>query len=444
MRKPLFGLAVLAIVASGAFASVATVQGADHGDGPLNMANPTADIADIYAFRSAANANNVVLALDFNGLIPPSDNMTRGVFDSGVQFQLHVDRNADLLDDATVTIRATNNPQQIIIEGLGAPITAPITPPNAAAPIITDTGGVKVFAGLRDDPFFFNVVAFRAFVANPQLPAKGLRPASMGDPSDTFAGTNVLAVVMELPATVLTGAKDANSGTVKVWASSTKGGSRIDRMAIPAINTALIPADKKDAFNMGDPVNDKANFRPTGIATINGLRAAVDKLFGNSSASLGGPLGNLTADEVGAALIPDVVTIDFSKPLAFPNGRRLTDDVVDTALGVVLNRGGAAGISDGISGNDKPLLTTFPYEAAPNGGGTPATIVTAPSAGGAAVSGGAPAAGASASIPSIAPPNTGDGGLMSQGTMWTLSALFFVVALGFGGAGTFVAIRRRG
>ena len=64
----------------------------------------------------------------------------------------------------------------------------------------------------------------------------------------------------------------------------------IDRMAIPAINTALIPSDQKDAFNLGDPINDAAKFRPAGVKTIVGLRAAVDKLFGNDSVSLAGPL----------------------------------------------------------------------------------------------------------------------------------------------------------
>jgi hypothetical protein len=49
--------------------------------------------------------------------------------------------------------------------------------------------------------------------------------------------------------------------------------------------------------------------------------------------------------------VPDVVTLDFSS-LTDPNGRRLQDDVVDAALGVVLSRGGAAGISD-VSASDK-------------------------------------------------------------------------------------------
>src|SRR5712692_174360 len=138
---------------------------------------------------------------------------------------------------------------------------------------------------------------------------------------------------------------------------------QVDRMAIPAINTALMPSNMKDAFNQGQPSTDAANFRTTAQNTITGLRTAVDAVLG---AENGGPLGNLTPALVAVAFIPDIVTIDFSMPVAFPNGRRLQDDVIDAALGIVLNRGGAAGVSDGINANDKPFLTSFPYLASDN------------------------------------------------------------------------------
>jgi hypothetical protein len=136
---------------------------------------------------------------------------------------------------------------------------------------------------------------------------------------------------------------------------------QVERMGIPAINTALIPSNMKDAFNQGEPRNDVANFRSTAENTITALRAAVDPVLGPQD---GGPLGNLTPAQVAGALIPDVVTIDFSQSVQFPNGRRLEDDIIDIALGVVLNRGGGAGISDAINANDKPFLSTFPYLAA--------------------------------------------------------------------------------
>lgn len=420
MRKILFAFSILALIASAGVGSVAIVSGADHGDSPLNMANPAADINDVYAFRSPENNNNLVVAISLNPRIAPSDNLTRGVFDPQVAYQIHVDRNGDLADEATVNIRMTSTPPQLVIEGLGAPITAPITAPNAA-PIITNAGGVRVFAGLRDDPFFFDLAAFQTFVQNPRAPVNGLRAAGGGNPVDSFAGTNVMAIVIELPVTAVTGGSSASSGTIKTWVSTTKGGQRIDRMAIPAINTALIPSAQKDAFNADDPINDATKYRSTGVTTIRTLRTAVDGLFGTSNSQLGGPLGNLTPEQVGAALIPDVVTIDFSRSLQFPNGRRLQDDVIDAALGVVLNRGGPSGISDGINANDKAFLNSFPFLADPN------TAAAAPAGTGVAVR----------------PPSTGSGGLLNDtGTMWALSASFFVLALGLGGAGAFAAMRR--
>jgi hypothetical protein len=66
---------------------------------------------------------------------------------------------------------------------------------------------------------------------------------------------------------------------------------------------------------------------------------------------------------VSAILIPDVVTINFADPVQFPNGRQLTDDVIDVALKLVLNRN--AGITDAVNANDKAFGTSFPYLAEP-------------------------------------------------------------------------------
>jgi len=432
LRKLVFALAGLALIASGGFAAVA--QGADHRDGPLSQANPTGDLTDLYAFRSPADNNNLVVAINVNPLIVPTDYVSRGSFDPTVQYQLHVNKSTGYADDVTVNMRVTSSPYNLVVEGLGAPIVAPITPPTASAPIVTNApGGIKVFAGERDDPFFFDLNAFNDLTSKPCVPVNGIRCAGAGAPADTFAGTNVLSIVVELPITAVTGAANSNAGTIKAWVSTTKAsGGRLDRMAIPAINTALITADKKDAFNQGNPNTDVANFNTTAVGHINDLRKAIDGVLGTAHPEDGGPLGPLTADQVAGALIPDVVTIDFSKPVQFPNGRRLQDDVIDVELGVVLNRGGARGIPDGVNANDKPFGSTFPYEA------DPTTAAVVPGVPGAA---GVPSA---AGGVAITPPNTGNGGLMQdRGTMWALSAAFFVVALVFGSAGMLAAMRRR-
>jgi hypothetical protein len=64
----------------------------------------------------------------------------------------------------------------------------------------------------------------------------------------------------------------------------------------------------------------------------------------------------------------------------FPNGRRLVDDVVDISLRAMagatpltpnFNNGINAQLGDGVAGNDKPFLTSFPFVATPQPGNTP-------------------------------------------------------------------------
>lgn len=375
-----------AMVGSTIVAPVA-VFGADHFDAPAISEDQSADITDVYAFRSLENPNNLVVAVNVNPFSVPGS-VARN-FSPDVLYQIHVDNTGDFKADATVGITFSapkfGQPQTFSITGLGPqPITGQTTPgtpgKTAAAPSITTAGPIKVFAGPRDDPFFFDLVGFQRFLGGPGLPTKGLRLGG-DEPVDAFAGVNVSSIVLELPITALTGAANANTGSIKAWATTSRrtttsratGGDtsagnyiQVDRMAIPAINTALIPSDRKDAFNRADPASDIRDYRPTAQATIEGLRGAVKTITGFPAEDAPG----VPAATLAEVLIPDVVTIDFSKPVQFPNGRRLQDDVIDAALGLVLNRGnvlgGGPGVGDGVGANDVAFGNTFPYLAAPH------------------------------------------------------------------------------
>jgi hypothetical protein len=61
-------------------------------------------------------------------------------------------------------------------------------------------------------------------------------------------------------------------------------------------------------------------------------------------------------------MTPDVVIFDTSRPAAFPNGRSLTDDVVD----LVADPGVLSNDHPFPAANDKPFLGVFPYLAAPH------------------------------------------------------------------------------
>jgi hypothetical protein len=380
----LLGLAAIIVLT---LVAIPVAFSADHFDAPAISEDQAADITDVYAFRSLESPANLVVALNVNPFSLPGS-IARN-FASDVLYQIHVDNNGDLKADASVGITFSpptpGQPQTFTVTGLGpTPITGKTTAPTPGKspnpPTITTAGPIKIFAGPRDDPFFFDLVGFQRFLGGPFVPAKGLRPAAE-TPMDTFAGFNVSSIVLELPITALTGAADANTGTIRAWATTsrrtatarsttgdTSSGSyvQIERMAIPAINTALIPSAQKDAFNRADPANDARDYRATAQGTIEALRGAVGSVAGFPAEDSPG----VPAATLATVLIPDVVTIDFSKPVQFTNGRRLQDDVIDAAVGLVLNRGnvlgGGPGVGDAIGANDVPFLNTFPYLAPPH------------------------------------------------------------------------------
>ena len=154
---------------------------------------------------------------------------------------------------------------------------------------------------------------------------------------------NTLTITMELPSTAIT---LPGGSAVGFWGRSEFGGVQIDRMGRPAINTVFNTTDAdKDAFNAGYPVDDQANFRANVVGTLLAL--------GNDQA---------TADGLADFLLPDIITIDLAQPSAFPNGRALSDDVIDTELNLIT---GGAVPSDCVA-NDNRFVNHFPYLGRPN------------------------------------------------------------------------------
>lgn len=219
-RRPLIALVLLAL-AGGA----AAVKAADHRDSTLLAADKAADIADVYVFRSPANPSNLVLVMTVAGLTPPAEVATT-FFDPDVLYQWKIDNSAtldaveDLVIQAYVTGSGPNQrihfrgPRTPVASGassqiIDAPeVSVPIS--LGAAPTTASRDGMTVFAGSRDDPFFFDLAQFLQIV--------GGQASSFRDPGvDTFAGTNVLALVVELPAARLGG-----TPTIAVWGTTSR------------------------------------------------------------------------------------------------------------------------------------------------------------------------------------------------------------------------------
>ena len=332
MRK-LLAAAALAGVAAVAIA-VIPIGASDHLDAPLVKLDGRTDINDVYVFQSPENADNVVLALTVN---PAAGVMSPTSFDPKARYSFRIDTNGDAIADRRISVKfdpvEANGRQRLTLKGAGV---------NAEG-VVGKTHNIKtnenphvvgrVHAGVFDDPFFFDLQAFRDGLA--------FCPGGVG--TDFFLGLNTSVILVEIRKTAVTD----HSSNFGVWGRTTdKQGEQIDRFGRPAINTVFNTTDAdKNAFNVGDPVDDQANFRMNVVDTLLAL--------GNDEA---------TANELADFLLPDILTVDLSQPTVFPNGRGLADDVIDTELNLI--SGGA--VPGDCVANDSAVTNTFPYFATAN------------------------------------------------------------------------------
>jgi hypothetical protein len=155
-------------------------------------------------------------------------------------------------------------------------------------------------------------------------------------------------------------AQAATQGASYSWSEY----QRVDRMGMPAVATAVISS--KDAYNAANPVDDAAGtFVEEIVASVGVLHAALD----DDLTGLGLTPCE-TGDCVGQAapfVVPDVIRIDPSQPAGFPNGRRLTDPVIDVTLALVLLDLGVHPVTQLVgvnpTANDRDFSSRFPYLA---------------------------------------------------------------------------------
>jgi hypothetical protein len=187
---------------------------ADHIDAPATQGT-SADITDFYAFQGE-NTNNLVFVANIQGLLSPTASATAS-FDENVMIEINIDTNDDKIED--LVIQAIPRDGKMYFFGPSAPaspglnsfvnVTATksevaITPYGSNA-IIGTQNNMKFFAGPRDDPFFMDFARYSAIIA-------GNAPGFNNPGSDTFAGSNVLSIVVEVPKSSIGG-----SGTINTW-----------------------------------------------------------------------------------------------------------------------------------------------------------------------------------------------------------------------------------
>src|SRR5712692_4110371 len=199
------------------------MNASDHKDSALLAADHAADIADLYTFRSPTNLDNLVLVMTVSGFIPPAEASTT-FFDPNVLYQWKIDNNGDAVEDLVIQAFVTGSGGHQVMHFRGpaappkigvvnrlidGPETAAVLVTNGETPIIAARGGIKVFAGVRDDPFFFDLVQFKHIIA-------GMATSFNNPGTDAFVGTNVLAIVIELPSSML------GATRLGVWGSTSR------------------------------------------------------------------------------------------------------------------------------------------------------------------------------------------------------------------------------
>jgi len=423
-----------------------------------------ADNTDLYAFRSPDRPDTVTIIANYIPLESPAGGANFPAFDDSVLYEIHVDNDGDSEEDLTYQFRfqtETNNPNTFLyntgpiaslddpnwnrrqtysvtlVRGgrgnssretlLGDRLTTPpdnIGPrstPNyealAASAVHRIRGGVTVFAGQRDDPFFvdlgsvFDLAGLRPFNPAHLLPL----PADAGH--DGVARYNTHSIAIQVPIRQLL--SDQDKPTIGIYASASRQAVRVlrkdgdisdagpyvqvSRLGEPLINEVVIPLGQKDAWNRSDPADDS---RFTRFYTRPEVSRLENLLYDGALS----PIADTARADLVAILLTGVQGLNFTGPkhadllrlntsidpnpspsrfavldgdlAGFPNGRRLGDDVVDIELrafgegyGPVLadllglpNKSPNNQLGDGVDANDVPFLPVFPYVGTPHQG----------------------------------------------------------------------------
>ncbi|HVZ31520.1 MAG TPA: DUF4331 family protein [Polyangiaceae bacterium] len=246
MKRPLQMLGVVLALAGTPLTSLA----ADHGDAPAAANEPTADITDLYAWMSGdASKVNLVLAVDPNA--GPG-----ATFSPAVVYHFSISSSqgyGQLQTAAGITCKFidTTNIECWLTGGASDPAIRTgndyvVGDPSSADGLLSKGGGMRVFAGRRDDPFFLNYAGFQAAVKDAVAAAPMLQKDSEGcptldaatqkhlvvddlqgdgtpgsQPKNAFAGSSVLALVIQLDKRLVT----TNGPVLGVWASTHPAGN---------------------------------------------------------------------------------------------------------------------------------------------------------------------------------------------------------------------------
>jgi hypothetical protein len=344
---------------------------ADHRDGSISQDQP-ADISDTYAFINPNDAGRVIFGITANPYTVPG---AAAAFAGDVLYQVKIDNNGDFVEDLVIQVMFSTpgeTGQRYFVRGPLAPALtgalnrlANVDPLSGPADGATQThdGGVRIFSGRTDDPFFIDLIFVRSVLSVPGVPTLEDFDDFDREPGiDLFTGLNVSSFMMELPTELVQGADGGSE--INVWSTasrlqytlrSTGGANRargfwvqVDRQGLPGINAALVPPARRDEFNRsGTPArdteafgDDMANF----LANKENLRQLNG--FGDTDEDIA-RFAELVETDILPLLLPDALRLDMNDlsgglellPDGSPsfNGRAPRDDFIDLFLFTLTN-----------------------------------------------------------------------------------------------------------
>ena len=374
-------MAITALGASIFLFSSHPVRSSDHQDSPAVVARPGADITDVYLFPSPANPKAVDLVMDVVPLIPAGLSADYS-FDPSVLYQFKIAHgpvgSAHQEDyiiqmkpngvgrNQTLSFYATANAK---IFGTKNILTTPLGTIHYNR-VSEFAGGLKAFGGPRSDPFFFDLFQFFKILPdrdfkNPRtgdklgtaMPTFNGYPkgsTSSGKPGVGYAcstapstnaltqiggGFNVISLVVEVPRAAL---PRYNSPLVHLWATTSVPTrerfdhevvyQQIEQLSRPAVKELFETFSDHALTNSASPFFD--GYLHSSIAYFMSHVAGRSPAISNTVTSVLWP-NELIADvsQPGKAAYLGVETGGATGSKF--GGRGLTDDVIDTSLGVV-------------------------------------------------------------------------------------------------------------
>jgi hypothetical protein len=309
------------------------------------------DLTDVYAFTSPEDSSKTVLIIASNPTSappPPVEQPATGPeFYPSAIYRINVDTDGDAQADAAFTLsfsdyengRQTGTMWYATGQDARTPEAAgdviaesiPVSFDGTAQSVVVDgPEQLRLFAGLRSDPFFADV--------------EGALHGFQWTGHDDFADNNVDSIALEVPSDLF-----GPDPMIGIWASISRRRDgvleQMDRGGNPTINPFINPNDQKDLYNSRQPADDVANYLdPWSQLLVS---------------------GGYAPDEARAAVmrvLPDLLRYDRSKPAAYPNGRKLTDDVYSYRFGW-LSHGKVP--PTGLDPHDD-LIGSFPFLGSPN------------------------------------------------------------------------------